>query len=108
MARPTAATMLALDPEGLTSYSGVAAALNEAFDWPDGRRIDRRQVERWNARRTLNKLGQAPPSPDRRRRNVARTRPSRLFYAQPWVQWARAGVPGPRNKGWTVPVEGAS
>ena len=105
MARPTAAVMLAQDPEGLTSYSGVAAALNQAFDWPDHRVIDRRQVERWNARGTLNKLGQVPPSPERRRRKAARTEPSRLFYARPWVQWARAGVPGPRNKGWTYPVE---
>lgn len=119
MVRPTAATMLAQDTEGLTSYSGVAAALNEAFTWPDGRVVNRQQVERWSARGTLNKMGQTPPSPEYRRRKVARTSPSKMFYPSPWVQWARAGVPesrtapgakmrGWRNTGWTVPVERAS
>ena len=105
MARPTAAAQAADHPQALAGWSAVAAVLNDAFTWPDGRVLDRRQVERWHVRRTLNKMGQAPPSPVRTRRKVPRTAPRVLFEAGAWVQWARAGVPGPRNLGWTIPVE---
>jgi hypothetical protein len=105
MARPTAAEIMVRGPAEPTGYSGVAATLNALFDWPGGRVIDRRQVERWHARRTRNQMGQVPPSPARIRRKVPRTAPRVLFDVQAWVDWARAGVPGPRNKGWTVPAE---
>jgi hypothetical protein len=118
MARPRAADLMAEQSRQHPGYSGVAAALNAAFDWPDGRVIDRRQVERWHARRTLNQAGQAPPSPVRKRRGVPRTSPKVIFDPADWIEWARPGVPGAaaarpvsgpgvrgwRNMGWTVPV----
>jgi len=116
MARPTAVDALLKHPDDPAGYSAVAAVLNAAFDWPDGRVIDRRQIERWHSRRTLNQMGQAPPSPVRKRRDVPRTAPKVLFDPMAWVQWARAGVParadppregqpGWRATGWVVPVE---
>ena len=101
MARPTAVSQL--DTAAPVSYSGVAAALNRAFTWPAGKFIDRRQVERWHMRRTRNQLGQLPPSPLRKRRNEPRTAAKVIFDPVAWIEWARPGVPGPRNKGWVVP-----
>jgi len=97
----------------------MAAALNATFDWPDGRVIDRRQVEQWDKRRTLNQMSQPPPSPLLKRRNVPRTAPKRIHDPAAWIEWARAGVPagppvpvpgkrGLSPAGWTVPVEKAS
>jgi len=54
-------------------------------------------------RRTRNQLGQLPPSPLRKRRNVPRTAAKVIFDPVAWIEWARPGVPGPRNKGWVVP-----
>jgi len=101
MARPTAQSQL--DTAAPVSYSGVAAALNRAFIWPPDKVIDRRQVERWHVRRTRNQLGQLPPSPTRKRRSVPRTAAKVIFDPVAWIEWARAGVPGPRNRGWIVP-----
>jgi len=101
MARPTAVSQL--DTSAPVSYSGVAAALNRAFIWPPDKVIDRRQVERWHMRRTRNQMGQLPPSPVRKRRNVPRTAAKVIFDPVAWIAWARAGVPGPRNRGWVVP-----
>ena len=105
MARPTGAQLLQRDPSKPTGYSGVAAALNQAFVWPPDKVIDRRQVERWDARRTRNKLGQVPPSPRRKVADAPRTAPSRLHIPAQWIEWARAGVPGFRNHGWVIPED---
>ena len=116
MARPDAAGVMAEHPGEPAGYSVVARALNEAFDWPDGREISRQQVEAWHVRRTLNQMGQPPPSPSVILRGVPRTAPRALFDVAQWVQWARAGVPESRDApgakargwhgtGWTVPAE---
>jgi hypothetical protein len=86
-------------------FQAVADALNAAYTWPGGRTIDRRQVESWHRRRTLNQLHQLPPSAvDVPYIAAGSGRPPRWqFETGHWVDWARHGVPGPRNKGWTVP-----
>lgn len=85
-------------------YSVVAQALNDAYEWPDGRVVSRQSVENWHLDRTPNKARQLPPSPVATDPEAPRSQPYYIFDTDDWVDWVRAGVRGERRKGWVVPV----
>lgn len=85
-------------------YQVVATVLNDTYIWPDGRVIDRRQVEMWFIRQTVNQAGEKPPEPVAEDAEAPRTQPFYIFDTTPWVAWVQPGVPGQRGAGWVVPV----
>jgi len=85
-------------------YQVVATALNLAYSWPDGRTVDRRQVEMWFIRETLNKDGEPPPHEVDTDDEAPRTQPFYIFETDHWVVWVAPGVPGERRRGWVIPV----
>jgi hypothetical protein len=87
-------------------YQAAADALNNAYEWPDGRVISRQNVQAWDVRRTPNQNRQLPPSAlDVPYQPTSPGRPpTRQFDPRHWVNWAAPGVPGQRNSGWVVPV----
>jgi len=84
-------------------YSVVAAELNRIFAPQPP--VSRQQVDRWSRRGTRNHDGQPPPGPDVKHPDPPRTQPRYEFDTAAWVTWFRAGVPGPRGKGWRMWVE---
>jgi hypothetical protein len=85
---------------GLTD---VARALNKRFSLDPP--IDRRRVDSWVRRRTLNAAGQLPPSPAGRIPNAKPRTPSLVWDIEAWVRWYGQGVPQPYNRrGWKIPT----
>jgi hypothetical protein len=85
----------------LGGYSDVAAAMTRHY----GRPYDRRQIELWNRRRTLNRYGQMFPSPARVVPHALPRQPRLLFRIRDVIEWAAAGIPAPHGNGWRSPFE---
>jgi hypothetical protein len=88
---------------GLGSYAVTAAELTDRFGISPP--LDRRQVELWNRRRTVNRAGQMFPSPARKEPGALRTQPRLMFRISQVAEWYAAGVPGRWGQGWVVPGE---
>jgi hypothetical protein len=84
-------------------YQVVATALN-GLHWPDGRTVDRRQVEMWFVRQTRNHNGDPPPEPVSENPQAGHSEPYYEFGTGPWATWALGGVRGTNGRGWVYPV----
>jgi len=92
--------------EGEGSYTAVARALNGAYGLAGGAALDRRVIERWHRRRTLNSAGQPPPEPVRRTdESRGHGHPHVIFRLADWVTWARPGLHAPGSSQRKVRAE---
>ena len=83
----------------LGGYTDVARAINDRYnpEYP----VRRQNVLLWNDRRTLNRNGDAFPSPVREIPGVTGQRKPRLvFRLSQCVEWYGAGVPEKYGAGW--------
>lgn len=82
--------------DGEGSYAAVARALNDAYGLAGAAALDRRVIERWSRRRTLNAAGQPPPEPEAYSpESRGHGHPHVIFRLADWVEWARPGVQAP-------------
>jgi hypothetical protein len=82
--------------QGEGSYAKVARALNAAYGLAGDAALDRRVIERWHRRRTLNADRQPPPGPlpaEPGAVSKGHGHPYVIFRLADWVEWARPGVP---------------